>query len=273
MIARPGRSGMSTSRIAAIGTRTSSVQLLRLGLDEGLQLDVVRDVVRRGLGARSEAASHGAPQRQSRRSQAAACHRTIEHAVSGNELIADPVLWNQDCRPHRWRRPHGARFSVEPSSGASLALLLAGLVAAQAAAAARGRRAGPQRGGAALRGRSAVAEAAAQPLAARHGRSASGSTSRTTSGSSIAAPARCTTTSAALELNRRSANAARAAPPVLVFDPAGNLLRSWGGPGAGLRVAASPITASTSTTRATSGSAATARRMRTSSSSPRTASS
>ena len=29
-----------------------------------------------------------------------------------------------------------------------------------------------------------------------------------------------------------------AAPPVLVFDQAGNLVRSWGGPGAGLRVAA-----------------------------------
>ena len=31
----------------------------------------------------------------------------------------------------------------------------------------------------------------------------------------------------------RSASAAPRAPPVLVFDPAGNLVRSWGGPGAG----------------------------------------
>lgn len=36
-----------------------------------------------------------------------------------------------------------------------------------------------------------------------------------------------------LELNPPIAECCRTAPPVLVFDPAGNLLRSWGGPGAG----------------------------------------
>ena len=53
----------------------------------------------------------------------------------------------------------------------------------------------------------------------------------------------------------------RAAPPVLVFDPAGNLVRSWGGPGRATS-GRSPTTASTSTTRAMCGSAATARRTR-----------
>jgi len=59
------------------------------------------------------------------------------------------------------------------------------------------------------------------------------------------------------------------APPVLVFDPAGNLVRSWGGPGAGYEWPESFM----STTRATCGSAATAPRTRRSSSSPRTGSS
>jgi DNA-binding beta-propeller fold protein YncE len=35
------------------------------------------------------------------------------------------------------------------------------------------------------------------------------------------------------ELNPPIAECCRAAPPVLVFDPAGNLVRSWGGPGPG----------------------------------------
>ena len=35
----------------------------------------------------------------------------------------------------------------------------------------------------------------------------------------------------ALELN--VGECCRGAPPVLVFDPAGNLIRSWGGPGQG----------------------------------------
>ena len=74
------------------------------------------------------------------------------------------------------------------------------------------------------------------------------------------------------ELNPPIAECCRTAPPVLVFDPEGNLVRSWGGPDRATN-GRSPITASTSTTRAMSGSAATARRTRTCSSSPRTASS
>src|SRR5512142_654374 len=35
------------------------------------------------------------------------------------------------------------------------------------------------------------------------------------------------------ELDPPIAECCRAAPPVLVFDPAGNLARSWGGPGQG----------------------------------------
>ena len=78
-----------------------------------------------------------------------------------------------------------------------------------------------------------MAEAAAQQLAARHGRSASGSTTRTTSGSSIAAPATLHNNERGAELNPPIAECCRAAPPVLVFDPDGNLVRSWGGPGQG----------------------------------------
>ena len=40
------------------------------------------------------------------------------------------------------------------------------------------------------------------------------------------------------ELDPPIAECCRTAPPVLVFDPAGNLVRHWGGPGPGLRVAA-----------------------------------
>ena len=62
------------------------------------------------------------------------------------------------------------------------------------------------------------------------------------------------------------------APPVLEFDPGGNLVRHWGGP---VRATSGRrrITASPSITRATSGSAATAPATRRSSSSRRTASS
>ena len=57
---------------------------------------------------------------------------------------------------------------------------------------------------------------------------------------------------------RRSRRAASKAPPVLEFDPGRQRSsRHWGGPGDGLRLAASRTTASPSTTRATSGSAAT----------------
>ena len=84
--------------------------------------------------------------------------------------------------------------------------------------------------------------------------------------------------SATLHANERAlelgvGECCRGAPPVLVFDQAGNLVRAWGGPGRRLRVAGCRTTASTWTTRATCGSAATARPTRTSSSSPRKGSS
>ena len=65
------------------------------------------------------------------------------------------------------------------------------------------------------------------------------------------------------ELNPPIAECCRTAPPILVFDPDGNLVRSWGGPGPAMS-GRNPTTASMSTTKATSGSAATARRTRTS---------
>ncbi len=52
-----------------------------------------------------------------------------------------------------------------------------------------------------------------------------------------------------------------AAPPVLEFDEAGNLIGHWGGPGPGT-TGPKPITASRSTIKGTSGSAATAGRSR-----------
>ena len=129
---------------------------------------------------------------------------------------------------------------------------------------------GRTRPGAGVRSRSAVAEAAAEPLAARHDDRRLGRRRRTTSGSSIAARRRCTRT------RRRSSSdvgeCCRGAPPVLVFDQAGNLVRAWGGR-ARATSGRNRTTASTSITRATCGSAATAPKTRTSSSSPRTASS
>ena len=63
--------------------------------------------------------------------------------------------------------------------------------------------------------------------------------------------------------NTPASDCCAAAPPVLEFDQAGNLLSHWGGPGQGYewpeRTTASPWTA-----RASSGSAATARRTATS---------
>ena len=57
--------------------------------------------------------------------------------------------------------------------------------------------------------------------------------SRTTSGSFIVARAGCTITKKARELDPPIAECCRTAPPILVFDQAGNLLRHWGGPGQG----------------------------------------
>ena len=57
--------------------------------------------------------------------------------------------------------------------------------------------------------------------------------------------------------NPPMAQCCAAAPPVLEFDQAGNLLRHWGGP-ARATTGRTPITASPSITKATSGSAATA---------------
>ena len=65
------------------------------------------------------------------------------------------------------------------------------------------------------------------------GPSGTGSTSRTTSGSSTAAPAALHNNERGAELNPPIAECCRTAPPVLVFDPDGNLVRSWGGPGPG----------------------------------------
>jgi hypothetical protein len=74
------------------------------------------------------------------------------------------------------------------------------------------------------------------------------------------------------ELNPPIAECCKTAPPILVYDSQGNLLRSWGARG---RVTSGPnrITVCTSTTKATYGSAATARKMLTFSSSRMTASS
>ena len=65
------------------------------------------------------------------------------------------------------------------------------------------------------------------------------------------------------ELKPPTGDCCAGAPPVLEFDKAGNLVRSWGGPGPGYDWPSS-TTASSSITRATSGLAATARATRTS---------
>ena len=111
--------------------------------------------------------------------------------------------------------------------------------------------------GAALRSRSAVAEAAAEPLGARPGDRRRRSTRRITSGSSIATT--CSTP------NEAAAEPEPADRVVLRQGAAGPRVRSGrqrrrplGRPGRGLRLARRRTTASPSTTRATSGSAATA---------------
>ena len=91
--------------------------------------------------------------------------------------------------------------------------------------------------GAALRSRSDVAEAAAEPLGARQRRSACRSMRRITSGSFIA-PARSKPKETYADARtRRRRECCAPAPPVLEFDEAGNLVGHWGGPGAGLRLA------------------------------------
>ena len=77
----------------------------------------------------------------------------------------------------------------------------------------------------------------------------------------------------AAELNPPEAKCCKAAPPVLLFDASGNLLRHWGGPGPGLSNGRRTSTASSSTTMISSGSPATARRTASCSSSRWTASS
>ena len=128
-----------------------------------------------------------------------------------------------------------------------------------------------RRSGAVLRGRSALAQAAAQSLAPRLDDRRLGRRAR----SRLDHPPRSATlgnNEKGLELKPPTGECCAGAPPVLEFDPDGNLVSHWGGPGeatSGRR----PITASRSTTRATSGSAATALRTRRSSSSRAPASS
>ena len=81
-----------------------------------------------------------------------------------------------------------------------------------------------------------LAEAAAQSLGARLDDRRRRWTRRITSGSSIG-PAVVDDNFKAAALTPQVGRCCTPAPPVLEFDQAGNLLRHWGGPGAGLRVA------------------------------------
>ena len=82
-----------------------------------------------------------------------------------------------------------------------------------------------------LRGRSALAQAAAEPLGARHDDRRLGRRP----GQRLDHPPRRRPRSNANEraLELKVGECCTAAPPVLVFDQAGNLVRSWGGPGQG----------------------------------------
>ena len=84
--------------------------------------------------------------------------------------------------------------------------------------------------GAEIRSRPLLAQAAAQSLGAWAWRSASGSTTTIISGWCIA-PAPWTAPIS--QLQRGLGECCQAAPPVLEFDEAGNLLHAWGGPGQG----------------------------------------
>ena len=89
--------------------------------------------------------------------------------------------------------------------------------------------------GAAIPGRSVLAEAAAEQLDPRPGVGHRDRSPRPHLGGAPAASLNARERAA--EQNPPEAKCCVAAPPVLVFDQSGNLLRSWGGPGAGLRLA------------------------------------
>ena len=120
--------------------------------------------------------------------------------------------------------------------GTAFLALLGALLVAQGVLGRGGDRPGAgQAAGAAVRGRSVLAEAAAESLAARQRRSASASTRRTTSGSSTAARPTLNNENAAS--SSRSAECCQAAPPVLVFDKSGQRRPQLGRAGPGLRLA------------------------------------
>ena len=104
-------------------------------------------------------------------------------------------------------------------------------------AAEHGGRAGPRRAGAEVRGRSALAEAAAEPLAARLDDRRLGRRARPRLDHPPQLGDAATTNERGAELSPPTGECCAGAPPVLEFDPAGNLVQLLGRPGRGLRVA------------------------------------
>ena len=205
-------------------------------------------------GPGEQRASSGATQAQARDG----ARRPESRSCSASTLSAEPVV-----TAPRWRMSAMKRTNVSfDRHGVAGAARRRSASAQHRARAARGRAGQGRRAGAAVRSRSVVAEAAAQSLGARLTIGV-GVDSRITSGSSIAARRRSSRRKSARPPTRPPPSAALPAPPVLEFDPAGNLVSRWGGPGQGYEWPESNH-GITVDTRATCGSAATAQRRRTS---------
>ena len=158
---------------------------------------------------------------------------------------------------HRWTE---AADSVPIAASHRWRVLSPALVALGVGASARSISAARPgtRAGAALRSRSVLAEAAAEPLGARARRSASASTRSDHVWIVHRADTLDRRTKSAPTRIRRPATCCAPAPPVLEFDPAGQPRRRTGAARPRATSGRRRTTASPSTTRTTSGSAATA---------------
>ena len=202
------------------GTRTSTWSALAVRLHEHLDRDVGRDVVRRAIAAGQRAQTATAA------SRSAFLTRPGPTVYSGRLSVdARHAVTRQGDRMMRMRNVLiGAAFV------AGIVVLGVGQDAARAA---RGRAGEGQR--VRRRGskwiRSGPSRCRTTGFSAR--RSASAWTSRITSGSSIAAAATLDPKELWGAGNPPASDCCAAAPPVLEFDQAGNLLNHWGGPGEG----------------------------------------
>src|SRR5712691_8412676 len=151
----PERRGTSTSRIALSGTRASSRSRPPSGLTKAF---TVTSFGMSWAAALGDSTNISAATGETIRRSAA---RVLTRVFPASSIVAAQLTTERGANEKHGRKAHalyrrGLRFST------CRARSLPGPARKQ------GRHAGPNRPGAQIRGRSAVAEAAAQPLAARH---------------------------------------------------------------------------------------------------------